>query len=67
MKANGFPSDMGLRVGLHLGPDYAAHDPILDRNNFFGAHVSRTARIEPVTPEGCVYVTETMAAGVGVA
>jgi hypothetical protein len=24
--------------------------------------VSRAARIEPVTPEGCVYVTETFAA-----
>jgi hypothetical protein len=32
------------------------------RDNFFGAHISRAARIEPVTPEGCVYVTETMAA-----
>jgi hypothetical protein len=60
--ARGFPPDMGLRVGLHLGPVYAAPDPILERENFFGAHVSRTARVEPVTPEGCVYVTETMAA-----
>jgi hypothetical protein len=60
--AKGFPVDMGLRVGLHLGPVYEAHDPILKRENFFGAQVSRTARVEPVTPEGCVYVTETMAA-----
>jgi len=56
------PPDMGLRVGIHLGPVYAARDPVLMRNNFFGGHVSRAARIEPVTPEGCVYVTETMAA-----
>jgi Adenylate and Guanylate cyclase catalytic domain len=62
LAANRFPPDMGLRVGLHLGPVYAARDPILKRKNFFGAHVSRTARVEPVTPEGCVYVTETMAA-----
>jgi hypothetical protein len=34
----------------------------LKRDNFFGAHVSRAARIEPVTPERCVYVTETLAA-----
>ena len=60
--ANGLPDDLGLRVGLHLGPAYSARDPILGRENFFGAHVSRAARIEPVTPEGCVYVTETMAA-----
>jgi class 3 adenylate cyclase len=56
------PLDMALRIGIHLGPSYAARDPILVRENFFGAHVSRAARIEPVTPEGCVYVTETMAA-----
>ncbi len=56
------PLDMALRIGIHLGPVYTARDPILMRDNFFGAHVSRAARIEPVTPEGCVYVTETMAA-----
>jgi class 3 adenylate cyclase len=56
------PLDMALRIGIHLGPIYAARDPVLRRDNFFGAHVSRAARIEPVTPEGCVYVTETMAA-----
>jgi adenylate cyclase len=27
-----------------------------------GSHVSRTARIEPVTPEGMVYVTDAFAA-----
>jgi len=38
---------------------------VLKRVNYFGAHVSRAARIEPVTPEGCVYVTETFAAFLG--
>ena len=60
--ASGLPDTMALRIGLHLGPAYTARDPILLRDNFFGAHVSRAARIEPVTPLGCVYVTETMAA-----
>jgi class 3 adenylate cyclase len=60
--AYGLPDHMGLRIGLHLGPAYTARDPILERDNYFGAHVSRAARIEPVTPEGCIYVTETMAA-----
>jgi len=60
--ASGLPDTMALRIGLHLGPAYTAHDPILLRDNFFGAHVSRAARIEPVTPLGCIYVTETMAA-----
>jgi class 3 adenylate cyclase len=58
----GLPDTMALRLGGHLGPVYAAIDPILRRNNFFGAHVSRAARIEPVTPEKLVYVTETLAA-----
>ena len=44
------------------GPVYATQDPVLGRTNFFGAHVSRTARIEPVTPPGCVFVTEAFAA-----
>ena len=60
--AHGLPETLGLRLGGHLGPVYAARDPVLERDNFFGAHVSRAARIEPVTPERSVYVTETLAA-----
>jgi class 3 adenylate cyclase len=60
--AEGLPADMRLRIGLHLGPAYTARDPVQGKENFFGVHVSRAARIEPVTPEGSVYVTETMAA-----
>ena len=56
------PAHLALRVGGHLGPAYAALDPVLKKTNYFGAHVSRAARIEPVTPEECVYVTETFAA-----
>ena len=37
-------------------------DPVQGVTNYFGAHVSRTARIEPVTPPGEVYVTEQFAA-----
>ena len=62
LTAHGLPATMGLRIGGHLGPVYTARDPVLRRDNFFGAHVSRAARIEPVTPERCVYVTETLAA-----
>ena len=62
LAAAGLPPTMALRMGGHLGPVYPTQDPVLERRNFFGAHVSRAARIEPVTPEGCVYVTETFAA-----
>jgi len=61
----GLPDYMAMRVGGHLGPTYAAVDPVLKKTNYFGAHVSRAARIEPVTPAGCVYVTETFAAVLG--
>ena len=37
-------------------------DPMLKVDAFMGSHVSRTARIEPVTPPGAVYVTEAFAA-----
>jgi len=58
----GLPAELRLRIGGHLGPVYELRDPILDRLNYFGVHVSRAARIEPITPEGCVYVTEAFAA-----
>lgn len=56
------PAHLALRIGVHLGPVYAGCNPITGKPAFFGAHVSRAARIEPVTPEGCVYVTEPLAA-----
>ncbi len=56
------PDDMALRLGGHYGPIFRTRDPVLKVENYFGAHVSRTARIEPVTPEGCVYVSESFAA-----
>ncbi|MCV7349989.1 adenylate/guanylate cyclase domain-containing protein [Mycobacterium parmense] len=60
--AAGLPETLKLRLGGHLGPVYESVDPITDRPSCYGAHVSRAARIEPITPEGCVYVTETFAA-----
>jgi hypothetical protein len=62
LKAAGLPDTLKLRLGGHLGPVYEMADPVTERPNYCGAHVSRAARIEPITPEGCVYVTETFAA-----
>jgi class 3 adenylate cyclase len=59
---SGLPETLKLRLGGHLGPVYELDDPVTIRANYYGAHVSRAARIEPITPEGCVYVTETFAA-----
>ena len=60
--AAGLPAHLALRIGGHVGPVFATRDPVLDRESFMGSHVSRTARIEPVTPPGAVYVTEPFAA-----
>jgi hypothetical protein len=62
LEAAGLPDTLKLRLGGHLGPVFELDDPVTDRPNYYGAHVSRAARIEPITPEGCVYVTETFAA-----
>ena len=59
--ALGLPT-LGLRLGGHFGPVFPLQDPVLKRRAFMGSHVSRTARIEPVTPEGMVYVTDAFAA-----
>ncbi len=51
-----------LRLGIHFGPVYTIKDPVTKRENFFGEHVNRAARIEPITPPRQVYVTESFAA-----
>jgi hypothetical protein len=58
----GLPPTLGLRLGGHFGPVFPLNDPVLKQMAFMGSHVSRTARIEPVTPEGTVYVTDAFAA-----
>jgi class 3 adenylate cyclase len=58
----GLPADTTVRIGVHAGPVYRQQDPIIQRENFFGSHVNRAARIEPVTIPGCVYASEQFAA-----
>jgi class 3 adenylate cyclase len=53
---------MGLRLAGHVGPVFDCFDAVTKQRSFFGSHVTRTARIEPVTPEGEVFVTEPFAA-----
>ncbi|HEY4827090.1 MAG TPA: TRAFs-binding domain-containing protein, partial [Solirubrobacteraceae bacterium] len=62
LAAAGLPGHLALRLGAHLGPVARYHDPVIDGPDFTGSHVTRTARIEPVTPPGAVYVTEPFAA-----
>jgi len=67
LEAEGLPSHLGLRLSGHVGPVFPIRDPVLDEQGFMGSHVSRTARIEPVTPPGEVYVTEAFAAALELA
>jgi class 3 adenylate cyclase len=58
----GLPRDTGVRIGLHTGPVFRGIDPLLDRESFFGSHVTRAAHIEPVTVPGCAFASEQFAA-----
>ena len=60
--AVGLPATLGLRIGAHVGPVFEAVDPVRRERNYYGVEVTRTARIEPRTPEGDVYVTDPFAA-----
>ena len=58
----GLRAELNLRIALHAGPVYEFDDPITRRRNYSGTHVSRAARIEPITPPGQVYASEAFAA-----
>jgi class 3 adenylate cyclase/tetratricopeptide (TPR) repeat protein len=56
------PRGLNLRIALHAGPVYEFDDPITGNRSYSGTHVSRAARIEPITPPGQVYASEAFAA-----
>ncbi|MFZ0426235.1 MAG: adenylate/guanylate cyclase domain-containing protein [Xanthobacteraceae bacterium] len=58
----GMPVTLGLRLGLDAGAVFEVQDPVLKSLSFTGTHISRTARLEPSTPPGEVYVTQAFAA-----
>ena len=53
---------LSLRIAGHYAPAYEGHDPIHDARTYYGTQLSLTARIEPVTPPGQIYATESFAA-----
>jgi len=60
--AAGLAESSQIRVALHAGPVFCGFDPIIGRDNYFGSSVTRTARIEPVTPPGLIYASEAFVA-----
>ncbi len=61
-ESKGLSKDLNLRIALHAGPVYSVTDPITDQPTISGTHVSRAARIEPITPPGQVYASQAFAA-----
>ena len=58
----GLPRNLSIRIAVHAGPVYVNFDPVIRQMTFTGAHVSRAARIEPITHEGEVFASEEFAA-----
>lgn len=61
-RKKGLPEGINLRIALHTGPAFQCKDPVLKRTNFIGSHISKGARIEPITPPGQVYASQEFAA-----
>lgn len=59
--AYGLPEGTSIRIGMHTGPVFQALDPLIQRLNYFGSHVNRAARIEPVAAPGSVYASSELA------
>lgn len=56
--SKGLPKAINLRIALHAGPVYSCVDPVTGLPSYTGTHVSRAARIEPITPPGQVYASQ---------
>jgi len=59
---SGMLREIELRLAVHFAPAFAGHDPVENVPNYYGSQLSFTARIEPVTPPGMIFVTESFAA-----
>jgi class 3 adenylate cyclase len=58
----GLPENLGIRIALHAGPVYSRIEPVTEWRNYYGSHVSLASRIEPITPLGQVYASQSFAA-----
>lgn len=47
-----------MRIGLHFGPVYKVYDHLMRSYTYSSNDVTKTARIEPVTPPGEIFGTE---------
>jgi class 3 adenylate cyclase len=59
---HGLPGDLGIRIALHAGPVFVCLNPVTRQFSITGSHVTRAARIEPVTAKGQVFTSQEFAA-----
>lgn len=55
-------TSLAVRVAVHAGPLLSFVDPVSQQPTLSGKHVTRAARMEPVTPPGLVYASREFAA-----
>ena len=58
----GLAKETGARIALHTGPLFRVFDPVTERYTYYGTHVNRTARLEPVVQPRQIFATEEFAA-----
>ena len=56
------PESINIRIALHSGPVFFARDPLTSSSNAYGSSINRTARMEPVTLPGNIYMSDQFAA-----
>ena len=58
----GLPEDLTIRISLDAGPVYSYIEPVTKNLELCGDYVNRAARMEPITPPGYIYASETFTA-----
>jgi class 3 adenylate cyclase len=61
-KLDHLPENIQMRISLDAGPCYSYTDPVMDKLEFCGNYVVRAARLEPITPPGHIYASDTFVA-----
>jgi adenylate cyclase len=60
----GMPATLRPRIAGDFGRTWQGYDFVRKEITYYGLHVTRAARLEPVTPPGAIYVTQSFAAAV---
>jgi adenylate cyclase len=62
----GMPPTLRPRIAGDFGRTWQGFDFVRKEITYYGLHVTRAARLEPVTPPGAIYVTQAFAAALAV-